>query len=82
MNERSRHNSLLIPAVAVVLLALEVMGVPSAGAQQFMPNKYTDPATNEILEYNVVLPPGLADHRRRGDSRSSQQDREGGRSSR
>lgn len=39
-------------------LAVQLAGLGSALAQQFLPNKYTDPQTNEVLEYNVVLPPG------------------------
>ncbi len=54
MNKLARH-SLLISAV---VLLLELAGPVSAQAQQFMPNKYTDPMTNEVLEYNIVLPPG------------------------
>lgn len=44
--------------VPILGLAAQLAGLSSAFAQQFLPNKYTDPQTNEVLEYNVVLPPG------------------------
>lgn len=50
------------PQLAVLLPAiygsLALVGLRSAHAQQFLPNKYTDPQTQEVLEYNLVLPPG------------------------
>ena len=54
MNKRTRQCLM----VCLVGLAIELAGIASAQAQQFMANKYTDPVTKEILEYNVVLPPG------------------------
>jgi len=44
--------------VPIFGLAVQLGGLSSARAQQFLPNKYTDPQTNEVLEYNVVQPPG------------------------
>jgi len=50
-----RHPFFWIPAA---VLALDVAGARSAGAQPFQPNKYTDPMTKEVLEYNLVVPSG------------------------
>jgi poly(3-hydroxybutyrate) depolymerase len=46
---------LLVPAAS---MALVLTSPSTAKAQQFQPNKYTDPQTKEVLEYNLVLPPG------------------------
>lgn len=44
--------------ISLALLVLEVAAPGTAQAQQFQPKKYTDPQTNQILEYNVVVPTG------------------------
>lgn len=45
----------VLPAACLALVSLTP---DAANAQEFQPNKYTDPQTNQVLEYNLVLPPG------------------------
>jgi len=52
---RFQRLRLLVPSAC---LALVLFASTTVKAQQFQPNKYTDPQTNEVLEYNLVLPPG------------------------
>jgi len=47
--------AVLVPALSALV---QLAHVDAACAQQFLPKKYTDPQTQEVLEYNLVLPPG------------------------
>jgi poly(3-hydroxybutyrate) depolymerase len=52
-------NFLRLPiSLPALCFLVQLARTGSAQAQQFLPNKYTDPQTQEVLEYNVVLPPG------------------------